>query len=192
MEITDAGNALFRRAKEALLLANDGFDAARAVGSGSRGRLTVGTMIVLSYLVLPRLENELRLRLPEVEVQYVELNAVNNVSALTDSDVSGRDDGLGIGAGPGRQGRGDPARLRPDWPAFRRGVQALPQCRCKDGHRGLLAQRLGQPAERPVPGLCWFVASQREKLHAESSYLVLHAGRIGHVKTRHRHTRHDC
>ena len=45
-------------------------------------------MIVLSYLVLPRLENELRLRLPEVEIQYVELNAVNNVSALADSDVS--------------------------------------------------------------------------------------------------------
>jgi DNA-binding transcriptional LysR family regulator len=88
MEITDAGNALFRRAKEALLLANEGFDAARAVGSGSRGRLTVGTMLALSYLVLPRLENELRLRLPEVEIQYVELNAVNNVSALTDSDVS--------------------------------------------------------------------------------------------------------
>ena len=35
MEITDAGNALFQRAKEALLLANEGFDAARAIGSGS-------------------------------------------------------------------------------------------------------------------------------------------------------------
>ena len=88
MEITDAGNALFRRAKEALLLANEGFDAARAVGSGSRGRLTIGTMVVLSYLVLPRLENELRRRLPEVEIQYAELNAVNNVAALTNSDVS--------------------------------------------------------------------------------------------------------
>ncbi len=88
MEITDAGNALFQRAKEALLLANEGFDAARAIGSGSRGRLTVGTMIVLSYLVLPRLENVLRAKLPDVEIQYVELNAVNNVSAITDSQVS--------------------------------------------------------------------------------------------------------
>ena len=88
MEITDAGNALFQRAKEALLLANEGFDAARAIGSGSRGRLTVGTMVVLSYLVLPRLENTLRAKLPDVEIQYVELNAANNVSALTDSDVS--------------------------------------------------------------------------------------------------------
>ncbi|MDN6887354.1 LysR substrate-binding domain-containing protein [Variovorax sp. CAN2819] len=88
MEITDAGNALFRRAKEALLLANEGFDAARAIGSGSRGRLTVGTMVVLSYLVLPRLENALRAKLPDVEIQYVELNAVNNISAVADSDVS--------------------------------------------------------------------------------------------------------
>ncbi|MDP9603456.1 UNVERIFIED_ORG: DNA-binding transcriptional LysR family regulator [Variovorax paradoxus] len=88
MEITDAGNALFRRAKEALLLANEGFDAARAIGSGSRGRLTVGTMIALSYLVLPRLENALRAKLPDVEIQYVELNAVNNVPALVESEVS--------------------------------------------------------------------------------------------------------
>ncbi|RSZ34484.1 MULTISPECIES: LysR substrate-binding domain-containing protein [unclassified Variovorax] len=88
MEITDAGNALFRRAKEALLLANEGFDAARAIGSGSRGRLTVGTMIALSYLVLPRLENALRAKLPDVEIQYVELNAVNNVSALVEAEVS--------------------------------------------------------------------------------------------------------
>lgn len=88
MEITEAGNALFKRAKEALLLANEGFDAARAIGSGSGGRLTVGTMLVLSYLVLPRLENALRARLPDVEIQYLELNAVNNVSAITDSDVS--------------------------------------------------------------------------------------------------------
>lgn len=88
MEITDAGNALFRRAKEALLLANEGFDAARAVGSGSRGRLTIGTMVALSYLVLPRLEGELRRRLPEVEIQYVELNAVNNVAALANAEVS--------------------------------------------------------------------------------------------------------
>jgi len=88
MEITEAGNALYKRAKEALLLANEGFDAARAIGSGSRGRLTVGTMLVLSYLVLPRLENMLRTRLPDVEIQYVELNAVNNLSAIANSEVS--------------------------------------------------------------------------------------------------------
>jgi DNA-binding transcriptional LysR family regulator len=38
--------------------------------------------------VLPRLENALRAKLPDVEIQYVELNAVNKVSAVTDSEVS--------------------------------------------------------------------------------------------------------
>lgn len=59
----------FQRAKEALLPANEGFDAARAIGSGSRGGLMVGTMVVLSYLVLPCLKNALRAKLPDVEIQ---------------------------------------------------------------------------------------------------------------------------
>jgi DNA-binding transcriptional LysR family regulator len=88
MEITDAGSALLTRAREALLLANEGFDAARAIGSGRRGRITVGTMFVLSYLLLPKLAEQLRLHLPDVEVQYVELNAANNVSALIDATVT--------------------------------------------------------------------------------------------------------
>lgn len=88
MEITDAGNALYQRAREALLLASEGFDAARAIGAGRRGRLTVGTMVVLSYLMLPGLERELRARLGEVEIDYVELNAVNNVAAVADARVS--------------------------------------------------------------------------------------------------------
>ena len=44
MRLTDAGSALFARAREALALAHEGFEAARAVGSGRRGRLTVGYM----------------------------------------------------------------------------------------------------------------------------------------------------
>lgn len=88
MEITDAGSALLTRAREALLLAHEGFDAARAIGSGRRGRIAVGTMFVLSYLLLPRLSEQLRQHLPDVEVQYVELNAVNSVPALIDSTVT--------------------------------------------------------------------------------------------------------
>lgn len=88
MEITDAGSALLTRAREALLLAHEGFDAARAIGSGRRGRITVGTMFVLSYLLLPRLAEQLRQHLPDVEVQYVELNAASSVSALLDSTVT--------------------------------------------------------------------------------------------------------
>jgi DNA-binding transcriptional LysR family regulator len=88
MEITDAGSALLVRAREALLLAHEGFDAARAIGSGRRGRIAVGTMFVLSYLLLPKLSAQLRQHLPDVEVQYVELNAVNSVPALIDSTVT--------------------------------------------------------------------------------------------------------
>lgn len=88
MEITDAGSALLSRAREALLLAHEGFEAARAVGSGHRGRLTIGTMFALSYLVLPRLAPELKRRLPDVEVHYMELSATTSTSAITNLEAT--------------------------------------------------------------------------------------------------------
>lgn len=72
MEITEAGQALYVRTKEALLLADEGVDAAMAIGQGRRGRLTVGTMVVLSYPLLPGIAEAMRHQMPEVEVQYVE------------------------------------------------------------------------------------------------------------------------
>lgn len=42
MELTEAGQALLSRASEALALAAEGADAARAVAAGRRGRLSVG------------------------------------------------------------------------------------------------------------------------------------------------------
>ena len=75
MRLTDAGSALFARAREALALAHEGFEAARAVGSGRRGRLTVGYMFSLGYAILPKLVPLLRRTLPEVELQFVEMSA---------------------------------------------------------------------------------------------------------------------
>lgn len=75
MRLTDAGSALFARAREALALAHEGFEAARAVGSGRRGRLTVGYMFSLGYAILPKLVPLLRRSLPEVELQFVEMSA---------------------------------------------------------------------------------------------------------------------
>ena len=75
MQLTDAGAALYSRAKEALALAHDGFEAARAVAAGRRGRLTVGCMFALGYAVLPRLVPELRRALPGVDIQFVEMSA---------------------------------------------------------------------------------------------------------------------
>lgn len=75
MELTDAGGALYSRAKEALALAHDGFEAARAVAAGRRGRLTVGYMFALGYAVLPKLVPELRRTLSGVDIQFVEMSA---------------------------------------------------------------------------------------------------------------------
>jgi DNA-binding transcriptional LysR family regulator len=75
MRLTDAGSALFARAREALALAHEGFEAARAVGAGRRGRLTVGYMFSLGYAILPRLVPLLHRGLPDVELQFVEMSA---------------------------------------------------------------------------------------------------------------------
>lgn len=88
MEITDAGQALYARAKEAIALANEGVDAARAIGKGHQGRLNVGLMVILAYLMLPRLSVQLRMSLADVEMQYSEINAFNALEAVLDADVS--------------------------------------------------------------------------------------------------------
>jgi DNA-binding transcriptional LysR family regulator len=75
MRLTDAGSALFARAREALALAHEGYEAARAVGSGRRGRLTVGYMFSLGYAILPKLVPLLHRTLPDVELQFVEMSA---------------------------------------------------------------------------------------------------------------------
>jgi DNA-binding transcriptional LysR family regulator len=88
MRLTDAGNALYVRAREALALAHDGYEAARAIGSGRRGRLTVGYMFSLGYAVLPKLVPLLHRSLPEVELQFVEMSAATCEEQIVDHKVS--------------------------------------------------------------------------------------------------------
>jgi DNA-binding transcriptional LysR family regulator len=88
MQLTEAGSALYSRAKEALALANDGFEAARAVAAGRRGRLTVGYMFALGYAVLPRLVPELRRTLPGVVIQFVEMSASTYEALINDFKVT--------------------------------------------------------------------------------------------------------
>jgi DNA-binding transcriptional LysR family regulator len=88
MQLTEAGGALFSRAKEALALAHDGFEAAKAVAAGRRGRLTVGYMFALGYAVLPRLVPELRRTLPGVELQFVEMSALTYEALISDFKVT--------------------------------------------------------------------------------------------------------
>jgi DNA-binding transcriptional LysR family regulator len=75
MRLTDAGRALYVRAREALALANEGFESARAIAGGRRGRLAIGYMFSLGYAWLPRLVPALRVALPNVELQFVEMSA---------------------------------------------------------------------------------------------------------------------
>lgn len=88
MQLTEAGRALFTRAKEALALAEDGFAAARAVAAGQRGHLTIGYMFALGYAVLPRLVPVLRRRLPGVDLQFVEMSALTYGDLLWDCRVT--------------------------------------------------------------------------------------------------------
>ena len=88
MRLTDAGSALFARAREALALAHEGYEAARAIGSGRRGRLSVGYMFSLGYAVLPTLVPLLRRTLPEVELQFVEMSAATCEAQIVDHSVS--------------------------------------------------------------------------------------------------------
>jgi DNA-binding transcriptional LysR family regulator len=88
MQLTEAGRALFSRAKEALALAHDGFEAAKAVAAGRRGRLTVGYMFALGYAVLPRLVPELRRTLPDVELQFVEMSALTYEGLISEFKVT--------------------------------------------------------------------------------------------------------
>ena len=88
MRLTDAGSALYARAREALALAHEGYEAARAIGAGHRGRLMVGYMFSLGYAVLPRLVPLLHRSLPGVELQFVEMSALTSEAHVVDHKVA--------------------------------------------------------------------------------------------------------
>jgi DNA-binding transcriptional LysR family regulator len=91
MALTEAGNAFLQRAKEALELATEAAEAARAVAAGRRGRLTLGFMLVLSAALLPRLMPALRRAMPDVEFDLHEMT-----SATRENLVLGRDAAIGL------------------------------------------------------------------------------------------------
>jgi DNA-binding transcriptional LysR family regulator len=88
MRLTDAGSALYARAREALALAHEGYEAARAIGAGHRGRLMVGYMFSLGYAVLPKLVPLLHRSLPGVELQFVEMSALTSEAHVVDHKVA--------------------------------------------------------------------------------------------------------
>jgi len=88
MDLTEAGQALLSRAGEALALAAEGVEAARAVAAGRRGRMSVGYMFVLANAVLPRLIPELRRSVPGIDLEFAELSASTREARLLDRSVT--------------------------------------------------------------------------------------------------------
>jgi DNA-binding transcriptional LysR family regulator len=88
MDLTEAGQALLARASEALALAVDGAEAARAVAAGKRGRLSVGYMFVLANAMLPSLIPELRRSIPGIDLEFAELSASTREARLLDRSVT--------------------------------------------------------------------------------------------------------
>ena len=86
--MTAAGRALLSRAREALALTAEGFEAARAVAAGYRGRLSVRYMFALAHAVLPKLVPELRRSLPKVDLEFIELSASTREARLLDHSVT--------------------------------------------------------------------------------------------------------
>jgi len=87
MEMTEAGRVFFRRAKEALALADEAADAARAAASGRQGRLAIGYMLTMAQTILPRLVPVLRRALPDIDLDFVELTAASRERAILEQDV---------------------------------------------------------------------------------------------------------
>lgn len=88
MDLTEAGQALLSRAAEALALAADGVETARAVATGRRGRICVGYMFVLANALLPRLIPELRRSIPGIDLEFAELSASTRETRLLDRSVT--------------------------------------------------------------------------------------------------------
>jgi len=88
MALTAAGAAFLLRAKEALTVAQEAAETARAVAAGRGGRLSVGIMLVLAGGILPRLMPALRASMPGVALDIVEMTAATRETALLGREVA--------------------------------------------------------------------------------------------------------
>ncbi|WP_328868912.1 LysR family transcriptional regulator [Streptomyces sp. NBC_00287] len=80
--LTPAGRELLPAARRALGELADGLAAARAVGSGSAGRLRIGFAASLALTVLPSLLRDFRQRFPGVHLDIREMTTAPQLAAL--------------------------------------------------------------------------------------------------------------
>ncbi|MFT4262372.1 MAG: LysR substrate-binding domain-containing protein, partial [Nocardioides sp.] len=70
VELTDAGRAYLRRARDILAAVDTATDEARLVAAGSVGRLTIGCVGSATYSLLPHLSRQLARELPGIEFSF--------------------------------------------------------------------------------------------------------------------------
>ncbi|MFJ8053182.1 LysR family transcriptional regulator [Streptomyces luteogriseus] len=85
--ITAAGSELLPAARRALTDLADGLAAARAVGSGSAGRLRIGFAASLALTILPGLMRTFRHQFPGVHLDIHEMTTAPQIAALHDRTI---------------------------------------------------------------------------------------------------------
>lgn len=86
VELTDAGQVLYREALILLRQAEDVRTLVRQVDAGLRGRLRIGFVGSMLYRGLPALLNAMRAELPDVEHVLTELNSHDQIEAVRRGD----------------------------------------------------------------------------------------------------------
>jgi DNA-binding transcriptional LysR family regulator len=85
--LTPAGSELLPAARRALTDLADGLAAARAIGSGSAGRLRIGFAASLALTILPGLLRTFRHQFPGVHLDIHEMTTAPQIAALHDKTI---------------------------------------------------------------------------------------------------------
>jgi DNA-binding transcriptional LysR family regulator len=87
VDLTAAGRVFLTEARRLLALADAAPDLARRVSSGTSGVVRIGFTAASTYGILGELLNELGRRLPDVDVDLVEMVTREQVAALANRDI---------------------------------------------------------------------------------------------------------
>jgi DNA-binding transcriptional LysR family regulator len=87
VDLTAAGRVFLTEARRLLALADSAPDLARRVSSGTSGVVRIGFTAASTYGILGELLNEFGRRLPDVDVDLVEMVTREQVAALANRDI---------------------------------------------------------------------------------------------------------
>ena len=92
VELTEVGRVFLMGARRALVSAQEAVTQAKAVATGERGRLTIGTIAPVTHAFLPDALAQFRELFPLVEVSVLHMDNRTQTEALLDGSIM-----LGIG-----------------------------------------------------------------------------------------------